>query len=265
MAEGAVLEAHESTHLKDPFEEKGTCKVMVAEPSSGHVESIVHDNRLDFVMELARLERRSNFRFFTGNVHRLHVSYARELICDEAAKVGMDLVFMVDDDMIVPRRTFERLFETMQKTGADLVAPICTQRVHPFKPVLYRFKHKEEGGVRTFQNEFVEDYKPNETLEVDAVGFGVVLIKMDLIRKMKQPRFFSNTNIGEDIWFCYKAKAECGAKIVVDTSIKIGHMRPPEMATEYNYLKATNQGAKLKELYGHLEDRADKIEDINER
>jgi hypothetical protein len=61
--------------------------------------------------------------------------------------------------------------------------------------------------------------------------------------------FFSNSDIGEDIWFCINAKRLLDAKIVVDTSVKVGHLRHPEMATEWDYIKATGRREKFASVY----------------
>ena len=84
----------------------------------------------------------------------------------------------------------------------------------------------------------------------------MVLIKVELLRKMRgfMPNglFFSNTNIGEDIWFCIKAKHDAGAKMIVDTSIKVGHLCPPRVASEKDFVRETGLGEKFKAVYPDL-------------
>lgn len=233
----------------NPFEDKTTIKVMTSEPSAGLVDCQVFDNRIDFYMELARLEARSKFKFFTGNTGRMSVNYAREAMATAAVEQGMDWILMMDDDQIVPRDMFERLHATALATGADLVSPMVTQRLHPFHPVMWKQSWSDEGGKKYISNQFIADYEPNSVVECDAVGFGVVLIRVDAIRKIKQPRFFSNTHLGEDIFFCIKAKGEAGAKIVMDTAIKVGHLRPPQVATEADYVKVRGLEQKFAAVY----------------
>lgn len=233
----------------NPFEDKTTIKVMTSEPSAGLVDCQVFDNRIDFYMELARLEARSKFKFFTGNTGRMSVNYAREAMATAAVEQGMDWILMMDDDQIVPRDMFERLHATAMATGADLVSPMVTQRLHPFHPVMWKQSWSDEGGKKYISNQFIADYEPNAVVECDAVGFGVVLIRVDAIRKIKQPRFFSNTHLGEDIFFCIKAKGEAGAKIVMDTAIKVGHLRPPQVATEADYVKVRGLEQKFAAVY----------------
>ena len=80
-------------------------------------------------------------------------------------------------------------------------------------------------------------WTPKDTLtECDAVGFGGVMIKMDLIKKMRPPYFFSTTGSGEDIYFCTKAKKEANARVFMDTRVKLGHLGSPKLIDE-DYFK----------------------------
>ena len=237
----------------NPFNDKTKIKVLLCQPSAGVVDSIAVDNRLDQYIEFGRLETHGKFQFFTGNTGRTGINYARETMANEAMKLGMDYIFMIDDDMIAPRRCFERVYETLIREKADVAAPICTQRFPPFKPVMYKHNWiKGETGER-LSNDMVEDYEPNSVVRVDGIGFGVVLISVPFLVKLKEkmPRglFFSNSDIGEDIWFCINAKRLLDAKIVVDTSVKVGHLRHPEMATEWDYIKATGRKEKFASVY----------------
>ena len=249
MSETATLEPEKVS----PFEDQTTIKVMISQPSCGLVDCIAVDNRLDFVMELARLEARSKFKFFTGNVGRTGINYTRELFATEAIKNNMDYLFMVDDDMIIGHNSFELLFNSMQKHNADIAAPICTQRFHPYRPVMYRHTWvTNQDGSKTVSNQFIEDYEPNSVVECGNIGFGVVLFKVDMLRKMRQAMpngiFFSNTNMGEDLWASLNAK-ELGAKIIVDTAIKAGHLCSPRIASEKDYVLSMGLQEKFKAVY----------------
>jgi len=54
---------------------------------------------------------------------------------------------------------------------------------------------------------------------------------------MKAPYFFSTTGSGEDIYFCIKAKQDAGARIFMDTRIKLGHLSAPKIIDEEYYEK----------------------------
>ena len=182
----AVMDAPKA----DPFLDTTTIKVMLGEPSAGLIDCIAHDNRLDVYMDYARLEARSKFKFFTGNVGRSGVNYAREMMANEAIDQGMDYLFMIDDDMLLPKRCFERIFATMQLHKADMAAPICTQRVAPYYAVMYRHTTELVNGVNDLGSQFIEDYEPNSVVTVDGFGFGVALISVPFLKKMKEKSFY---------------------------------------------------------------------------
>jgi hypothetical protein len=205
---------------------KDKIKVMVSEPTLGWISHLVYDNRKDFMMELARFETRSDYKFYTMNTGRLMIQYARELICDQAVETDMDYVLFIDDDMMVPKDLFEHLCNI----DADIVAPLCTARNYPYEPVAYELKVKtdEETGNYGLRNKPMFDIPRNEIVEVDAVGFGVVLIKVDTIKKIKKPRFFVNQAVGEDILFCVNGRNQIpGFSVKVNTGVNVGHLSDP--------------------------------------
>ena len=60
---------------------------------------------------------------------------------------------------------------------------------------------------------------------------------MDIIKKMKPPYFFSTTGSGEDIYFCMKSRQEAGARIFMDTRVKLGHLGKPIIIDEAYFEK----------------------------
>ena len=217
----------------NPFEEKDVIRVMLAEPSSGQIDIICEDNRKDFFLELGKLQSFSKFRFCTASVGRMLVGWARDALAEEALKQGIDWILFFDDDQTLPRGMFLDLAQHMSK--ADIIVPLICQRVAPFKPVYYSLNLTPlTDGRKELTTEHVLDYPLNSVFSPDAVGFGVVLLRTDILRKMPKPWFFSNTAIGEDIYFCYLAK-QIGARIVADTRIKVGHLGHPTIITEEHF------------------------------
>lgn len=221
---------------------KDKIKVMVSEPTLGWIHHQVYDNRKDFVMELARYESKSNYKFFTMNTGRLLISYARELICDQALLTGMDYVLFIDDDMIVP----PDLFQHLAQIDADIVAPLCTTRNFPFEPVVYRseISDKEVDGSFKLRNTSVTDIERNAIIDAETIGFGVVLIKVDILKKIPKPWFFVNQAVGEDILFCIRARQHVpGFKVKVNTGVIVGHMGDPEIRTikDFDRIKGTKE------------------------
>lgn len=166
----------------------------------------------------------TRFEFLLTVIGRIFTPVARDQAAKMALEHDCDYLFMVDDDMICPDDLFERLYAH----NVDIVAPLAFTRNYPHKPVMYSCLDGYDPVARKdyMSNYVVQNYPKNKLVECDAVGFGAVLIKTDVIRKMEKPYFQSTCGTGEDILFCYKAK-KVGARVFMDTATKLGHLGAP--------------------------------------
>lgn len=222
-------------------------KVAISIPSEGHTLPEAYDNHLVLSFHLGRLqeqwkqeEREIQYEFYWYTAGRLLTALAREKLVQEALNAGMDYIFMYDDDMLLPIDTVERLLTDMEEhPEMDIVAPLAFMRNPPHYAVIYTTIEgfDQESHQPYFINNFVKDYPKDTLVECDAVGFGGVLIKMDLVKKLKPPYFFSTTGSGEDIYFCMKSRNEAGARIFMDTRVKLGHLSAPKIIDEDYFLK----------------------------
>lgn len=220
--------------------ERKTVKVAIAIPNAGYTQVEAYDNRQLWAIHIGALQERSKrehvtrdgaiFEFSHFTAGRLLTPAAREALADHALSGGMDYMLMIDDDMIIPLDMFERLYEH----HVDAVAPLAFTRNAPHLAVIYECKSGWDPVANTdyFVNHFARNYPKNQLVRCDAVGFGSVLIKMDVIRKMKKPYFMSTCGTGEDILWCYNAQRQADAKIYMDTSIKLGHLSYPLVVDE---------------------------------
>lgn len=228
-------------------------KVYFAIPNEGHTQPEAYDNRLLFAYHLGRLSALypQEYEFYTGTCGRVLTPLARERLTEWALDGGADLILMIDDDMIHDVDLFEKLHKTMVETGADIVAPLAFMRNAPHYPVIFRVNEGYDAVARKpyFERHIVKNYPKDTVVECDAVGFGAALFKAEMVRKMKKPWFMSTTGAGEDVWFCYCAKKEAKAKIVMDTRIKLGHLGNPQLVTEATYEKFNDVKA-LRDVYG---------------
>jgi hypothetical protein len=100
-----------------------------------------------------------------------------------------------------------------------------------------------------FANEIVKNYPKKTLFECDAVGFGAVLIKTDVLKRFDPPRFMSTSPTGEDILFCYQAKENLGVRVYCDTSTVIQHLGEPKIIEEKDFEEA-NKIEEIREVYG---------------
>lgn len=242
--------------------ERKTIKVVIAVPNIGVTHHIAYDNHSMWNTHLGVLAERSRnepvtkdgaiieiFHFTAG---RLLTPAAREALADNALQAGMDYMLMLDDDMTVPMDLFEKLYDH----NVDIVAPLAFTRNPPHYAVIYSCETGTDPVSRQeyFINHYARNYPENQLVRCDAVGFGAVLINMDVIRKMKKPYFMSTCGTGEDILFCYNAQ-KVGAKVYMDTATKLGHIGAPVIIDEAhakNYWKNV-EGKDIQKEYSHFD------------
>lgn len=228
--------------LTDWGGEEKVLKVAIGIPNEGLTKPEAYDNhlvncfRLGGYQERWRYERRNpRYEFSWFTVGRMLTQMAREKLVNVALENKIDYLVMYDDDMLLPADMVLRLLEDMEQNPMiDILAPLAFMRNPPHYAVMYTVKEGYDPIRKQdyFINHWVIDYPKDTLVECDAVGFGAVIIKMSMVRKMKSPFFMSTTATGEDIWFCVKAKEEANARIFMDTRIKLGHLGDPAIIDE---------------------------------
>lgn len=210
--------------------------VLIGFPHEGMTGCEAYCNRLANMKHWGHLEERMKlqgavprFEFLQVVVGRMHVHVAREEMAKKALYANADYLLMIDDDMTCPDDMFEKLYAA----DKDIIAPLAFTRNFPHKPVMYRCVEGWDplSNCDTFTNFPIMNYPKDKLVQVDAVGFGAVLIKMDVIKKMKAPWFMNPYKTGEDINFCYEAK-KYGFTTWMDTRVKLGHVSHPVVVTE---------------------------------
>lgn len=211
-------------------------KIAVGIPLKGHTPPKSYNDRMMMAFVLGqkesemRLQKISpRYEFYWFFVGEMFVPYAREFLADQALKYECDYLFMVDDDMLCP---FDAFFKLLAH-DRDMVSALAFMRNAPHYPVIYSLKEGWDSTAqsRYYMRNYVLNYPRNSLVQCDATGFGAVLIKTELFRKIPKPWFMSSDAIGEDILFCCKA-LENGFKIFCDTSVKTGHLSDSICVTE---------------------------------
>lgn len=253
---------------------KRIVKVQISVPNEGHTLPEAYDNRICLGIHLGGLQLASHlglkeydgmkydypdnveFKFYMASIGRVLTPLARERLTEFALESKMDYMLFIDDDMICPLDLFEKLF----KHNVDVVAPLAFMRMAPFYPVMYKVDEGYDPLQRLeyYQTSSIKNYPKNKLVEVDAVGFGAALIKTEIIKRMEQPWFMSTTKSGEDLWFCYKAKKDAGARIFMDTSVQLGHIGIPPIVDEKTF-EDYNQIGDVRKLYGDWKGKEEEL------
>jgi len=236
-------------------EEETVLKIAMGIPSEGHTLPEAYDNhlltsfRMGCMQERWRYEKRNpRYEFYWFTTARMLTQMAREKLISVALQAECDYLIMYDDDMVLPTNMVEKLLEDMEKhPEIDILAPLAFMRNHPHYAVMYTAKEGYDNVRHQsyYFNQFVRQYPRNKLVECDSVGFGAVCIRLSMVKKMQSPYFMSTTNTGEDIWFCVNAKEQANARVFMDTRIKLGHLKNPEIIDE-EWVDKYNKDYKLK-------------------
>ena len=150
------------------------------------------------------------------------VDHARNVIVHDFLRTDCTHLMMVDDDIVPPVDTLERLLFH----DKDIVAAAC--------PLIGPDK---KGNLVTTMNAYNlntnQEYIITESTglqKVSAVGTGCIMIKRKVLEEIKVPPFLTEYNVdgikfrGEDLNFCYQASL-IGIDTYVDFNLKCKHIK----------------------------------------
>lgn len=151
---------------------------------------------------------------------------ARNKLVWEAVNRGATHLMFIDADMTFPHDAVDQLISR----DKDIIGGLYYTRYLPTKPVIKRRDRKR----------LIDIPQPphiTQPFQVDVIGTGFLLIKMDVFKRLEPPFFyhttpssfglmehpFPNNEVGEDVAFCLNAK-KAGYEIWCDPTIEIGHV-----------------------------------------
>lgn len=149
---------------------------------------------------------------------------SRNKLAQAALDNGAKYILWLDSDMVWNPGLLKDLEAAMDESGADIVSAMCRMRKAPHSLVQYKTLNERTDG--TGWDLVPLETEPDGILEIEACGFGGVLMKTDIVAAVS--KVFGNPfdmpqGIGEDLAFCYRARM-LGAKIVCDGRIRMGHI-----------------------------------------
>ena len=198
----------------------------------------MEDLPIDFVTSLTKMRMIGNYtiNYSVGSL----VYASRQYLAETAVAEGADYILWLDSDMVFSTDFLVDMMNTI-KEGKDFVSALYFKRKPPFSPVLYktiRMGITPEDGI----SEEYLDYPENQVFEIDACGFGGVLMKIQVVKDIiaREGHTFSPIlGYGEDVSFCIRAK-RAGYTLWCDSRIKMGHIMKTQ-ATEEIYKRWKNQ------------------------
>ena len=180
----------------------------------------------DFVTSLTGLRHDGNVKFIYSASSLVYDS--RNSLARRAIVEGFDRVLWLDSDMKFSPDLLHKLAADLDE-GRDMVSGIYITRKPPYKPVIFEkvgYDHIEGSmEVKPYAHSYY-NYPQDQIFEVEACGFGAVLMNTSLLKEVEQNYglpFAPILGFGEDISFCLRVK-ELGKKMYCDSNVKVGHV-----------------------------------------
>lgn len=156
-----------------------------------------------------------------------YLNFCRNKLIDMANEIAVeklnrwpDYYLFLDQDSVV----HPELFEQLKAKNKDIVSAhyIRKQRWLPVWSPIPKLDKKEGGSIE----QDIRKFKKGDLVEAITVGAGALLVKGEVIRKIKPPWFKvlseKKTFFGEDAYFCQLCR-ENGYKVWVATDVPTGH------------------------------------------
>lgn len=204
-------------------------RLLVGMPIGRPIESGPHDS---WARLLAYLAAHPGYILMDMHTSGAYIDYNRDRIAQRAISENTDYVLMIDSDMVYPHT----VADTLISRDKDVIG--C---------VYYSPSHDTNTGENTVVRPMLFDYNQKtqqfhpwpkcdkeEPFQIDAIGTGLMLIKIKVFKKIKQPWFFfferRGEILGEDLGFCLQCMAK-KVEVWVDPTVEAGHVKP------YSYSK----------------------------
>ncbi len=186
-------------------------RILIGIPSAGYQR---HSRFLDSISYLKKPEY-TKFSF----AHGQSPAQARNMIIREALGGGYTHILFIDDDVLVPENTIERLLSH----DKDMVSGLYLIRKWPHQPIIFLEDNHPSGKPRW------RCLEKGDTglIPITAAGLGCALIKTKVFAALPDPWITLGdpdpTDWCDDIPFFLKAKAK-GFHAYCDTTVRCGHM-----------------------------------------
>lgn len=241
-------------------------KTLVGVNTLTSVDQYVYSNHCQFWYRLGKVCPDDKFIFYTPA--RMTIDRMRNSAAKIALEQECDYLMFIDDDVIIPHTSYNDLKEGIT-VGYDVIAGVTVVRGYPYNFMV--FKEDNKGGLR-FYNDLYDinnnnsNNGNNKYIDCDAVGFSLVLIKCETLKKLQPPFFVTGSKHTEDIFFCMKLKHYLKEiRIGVIPHLKTAHMGERRAYhpdnREYYKILDESESPFLKDIVEYKERDGDRGED----
>ena len=171
------------------------------------------------------------------------VYHSRNVLAQKAIDGNFDRVLWLDSDIIFDSNLMQKMSSHLNG-GLEFVSGLYFKRTFPTEPVCYeKIIQKQDGNELSTEIYPYKYYPQNCLFEVEATGFGAVMMNTDLLKRVSDKYglpFSPCLGLGEDLSFCWRAR-QLGVKLYCDSSIILKHIGNVAY-TESTYLEQISHG-----------------------
>ena len=211
-------------------------KIVIGIPHTGTLYT-------DIAMNLMNLVATENKYALNIQMLKSSILYiSREYLTIAALQAKADYLMFLDSDQTISLQGIEQLASHLDN-GENIATTLIFRKDPPFHPCV--FSHQELLPNKQISLKFYDIANQDLTkpFYVESSGFGCIMMKLDIFKKMPQPWFLPAPYSGEDITFMYKA-AQMGYKTLCDPTIEVGHYGIKNF-TRQDYLQIIEEENKL--------------------
>lgn len=193
-------------------------KILIGIPGFLGIQAEAQEHALGLLFRCGR--DMPEYDFAVKVVTKKEQFRARNQLVDVAIGGDFEYLLMLDDDMLMGADLVKRLVAH----DKDVVGGLYYQRGGAFHPVAMRRVWKDEGN---WTAHFLPLHDPILTQpglhEVDIIGGGCMLFKVDVFRKLTPPYFWWESSLGTDVAICSRLQ-DAGVHIYLDSTVELGHL-----------------------------------------
>ena len=187
--------------------------------------------RTDYVHRLFALKLNEMIKPFGGwtiiDAPRGLIHDSRNSMVEYALSINSDYIFFIDDDMLPP----SNLFISLYNHNVPIVSGLAFKRTPPYTPCIFKWAFDKKEGLPAASPLILIK---SGIHRIDATGFGAILIKAEVFRKLPTP-WFEIKDWGEDLDFSWKCHKE-NIPIYCDTDLIVPHIGDNMIVTEKQFL-----------------------------
>lgn len=183
-------------------------KLLIAVPSVDMVHAEFVKSLVALVQRLHRDGVDADVKMITGTL----VYVARDRLAAHAIQNEYTDILWLDADMVFS----DELLYDLQFAHKDFVSGIARSRRWPYTSCVF----KDLDALERY------DPFPTDTFEIAGCGFACVLMKVDILKQVRDKYktcFLPMTEYGEDLAFCKRAAA-LGIRMWAEPGARLGHI-----------------------------------------